>query len=201
MKNEGNESLNRKKDRILESAKKLFSVFGVRKTTVDEIAVKARIAKGTIYNHFSSKEEIYEEIARRESIAVLDRMKESVAEGKTSRECLKKMLMSKIYTFKEKFLFYKIEQDTFEDMLPTLMEIRDNFLREEEKLVRSIIVSGIESGEIDKVDFLEQLTGIVILSMKELNRPWVFEKSLDEVSGVAGKLVDVLFDGIASGKK
>ncbi len=49
--------MNSKKQKmILEAAERLFGRFGIAKTGVDEIASLARVAKGTIYNHFGSKE-------------------------------------------------------------------------------------------------------------------------------------------------
>ncbi|RLD46369.1 MAG: TetR family transcriptional regulator, partial [Bacteroidetes bacterium] len=46
------------KDKILEVANKLFSRFGFHKTSMDEIARIARKAKGSLYYHFASKEEL-----------------------------------------------------------------------------------------------------------------------------------------------
>ena len=41
-----------KKTKILRIAQEQFSKFGITKTTVDEIAKIAHIAKGTIYHYF-----------------------------------------------------------------------------------------------------------------------------------------------------
>ena len=46
------------KDAILDSTERLLARFGYRKMTVEDIAVEAGIGKGTIYLHFSSKEEL-----------------------------------------------------------------------------------------------------------------------------------------------
>ncbi len=48
-----------KKKLILKVATELFSRFGFAKTSLDEIAASARIAKGTIYYHFKDKEELF----------------------------------------------------------------------------------------------------------------------------------------------
>ncbi|WP_241139276.1 TetR/AcrR family transcriptional regulator [Bacillus mycoides] len=47
-----------KKIKIIQSATILFSTRGVRSTTVDEIAKKAKIGKGTIYYYYTDKTEI-----------------------------------------------------------------------------------------------------------------------------------------------
>jgi len=47
------------KDLIFESAIKIFSESGYRGATMDDIAANAGLAKGTLYYHFASKEEIF----------------------------------------------------------------------------------------------------------------------------------------------
>ncbi len=47
-----------KKMKIIQSATILFSTRGVRSTTVDEIAKKAKVGKGTIYYYYTDKTEI-----------------------------------------------------------------------------------------------------------------------------------------------
>ena len=50
------------KDSILRASKELFRKFGYHKTSVNEIAKKAKIAKATIYKYFDSKEQILDSI-------------------------------------------------------------------------------------------------------------------------------------------
>ena len=44
---------------IFNAAVDVFSVRGFEKATMDEIAAKAKVAKGTIYYHFKSKEDLF----------------------------------------------------------------------------------------------------------------------------------------------
>lgn len=48
-----------KRETILAAAKQLFGHYGYRRTSIDDIAQEARIAKGTVYLYFESKEEIF----------------------------------------------------------------------------------------------------------------------------------------------
>ncbi|MEJ2884475.1 TetR/AcrR family transcriptional regulator [Pedobacter sp. GR22-6] len=50
------------KESISRAAKELFRKYGYHKTSVNEIAKKARIAKATIYKYFESKEQILDAI-------------------------------------------------------------------------------------------------------------------------------------------
>ena len=51
--------MNKTKNLIFESAIKIFSKSGYRGATMDDIAENAGLAKGTLYYHFASKEEIF----------------------------------------------------------------------------------------------------------------------------------------------
>jgi AcrR family transcriptional regulator len=48
-----------KRAAILDAALRLFSQYGYRRTSIDDIAREAEIAKGTVYLSFKSKEEIF----------------------------------------------------------------------------------------------------------------------------------------------
>ncbi|KUK10884.1 MAG: Transcriptional regulator, TetR family [Clostridia bacterium 41_269] len=51
-----------KKRRILDAAAKVFSKKGFHKAKIEEIAKEAGIGKGTIYEYFASKEELFKEM-------------------------------------------------------------------------------------------------------------------------------------------
>jgi AcrR family transcriptional regulator len=52
----------------LDAASELILRWGYDKTTVDDIARRAGVAKGTIYLHWKTREELFEALLRRESL-------------------------------------------------------------------------------------------------------------------------------------
>jgi AcrR family transcriptional regulator len=50
--------MERNRERILRATLELFKVHGIRKTTTNDIARKARVSPATVYNHFGSKEDL-----------------------------------------------------------------------------------------------------------------------------------------------
>jgi len=49
---------------ILDAALRVFGQYGYRRTTMDDIAREAGIAKGTIYLSFASKEEVFQALSQ-----------------------------------------------------------------------------------------------------------------------------------------
>ncbi|MBX0357264.1 TetR/AcrR family transcriptional regulator [Halobacillus sp. Nhm2S1] len=54
-------SLDRREE-IREAARQSFSIFGYKATTMDQVAKAANVGKGTIYNFFQNKEELFQDI-------------------------------------------------------------------------------------------------------------------------------------------
>ena len=54
------------KSEFLSVATKLFIKYGYHKTSMDEIAKSSHRAKRSLYNHFSSKEELFESVMKQE---------------------------------------------------------------------------------------------------------------------------------------
>ncbi|MEV0383031.1 helix-turn-helix domain-containing protein [Nonomuraea sp. NPDC050643] len=59
-------------DRILDVAKDLLLRWGYRRVTIDEIAKRAGVGKGTIYLHWRTREELFFAVGAREAAAMLD---------------------------------------------------------------------------------------------------------------------------------
>ena len=51
-----------RRDDILRAAREVFGSRGFQEATLDEVASRAEVAKGTLYNYFRSKEEIFHQI-------------------------------------------------------------------------------------------------------------------------------------------
>lgn len=73
-------SAQEKRQLILDTATKLFSRFGFSKTSLDEIAAAAQIAKGTVYNYFPSKEELFMAAVEQKSEEYLYLIRQHVAD-------------------------------------------------------------------------------------------------------------------------
>ena len=56
---------------ILDAALRVFGQYGYRRTSMDDIAREADIAKGTIYLSFTSKEEVFQALSQRLSQRML----------------------------------------------------------------------------------------------------------------------------------
>src|SRR5258705_13227059 len=83
-----------RRDELLELAATMFAERGLRATTVRDIADSAGIPSGSPYHHFSSKEEMVDELLRGFLDWLFDRYQEIVATGTNPLERLKGLFMT-----------------------------------------------------------------------------------------------------------
>lgn len=84
---------------ILDVASELILRWGYDKTTIDDIAQKAGVAKGTIYLHWKTREELFDALMQREAVALSNDYRQRVAadpEGATLRGIYKNAALSLI---------------------------------------------------------------------------------------------------------
>ena len=61
--------MNKTKRKIFETSMKLFAEKGYENTSIEEITATVGVAKGTLYYHFASKEEIFNLVTNNFEIA------------------------------------------------------------------------------------------------------------------------------------
>ncbi len=86
---------------IFDAAIDTFSERGFEKATMDEIAAKANVAKGTIYYHFKSKEELFVFLVEEGAQLLRERVLEKLPEEATPTERLRIVIREQLTFFKE----------------------------------------------------------------------------------------------------
>jgi AcrR family transcriptional regulator len=65
-------------DRILDTARDLLLSWGYRRVTIDELARRAGVGKGTIYLHWRSREEVFHAVSAREAATMADAIVDAI---------------------------------------------------------------------------------------------------------------------------
>jgi AcrR family transcriptional regulator len=69
------------RERLLESAKTLFSQRGYYATSVEEIVASAGLSKGAFYFYFKSKEELFKSLVEEVHLNIVKRLESFFGEG------------------------------------------------------------------------------------------------------------------------
>lgn len=104
--------ISRKRERIIETASELFSKMSYHEVMMDDVAKLTDVAKGTVYNYFTSKEELYFSIMKMRMEKLTSSLKAKVESETNSIDSLKSFIIH-LYMFMMKyqsfFLIYRKE--------------------------------------------------------------------------------------------
>ncbi len=186
------------KDKILAVATKLFSKFGFHKTSMDEIAKIARKAKGSLYYHFASKEDLFREVVAKEiynlqsNLSVIINNNELKAVEKIKLYLVKRMeILNNAVSYHE-----TIRADFFEhfDFIDDLRFGLDNW---EKSNIKKIIQHGIDKGEFTIIEDIDVLIDMFIMVLKGLEIPFFLQNKYEKYSPYFDDLSGILIKGLS----
>lgn len=192
------------KDAILDATDRLLARFGYRKMTVEDIAVEAGIGKGTIYLHFSSKEEVVLSHIDR----IVDRLKERLQEIARSdlpaAERLRLMLLTRVlFRFDSIQHYTQSLNDLLAALRPGLLRRRAQYFEAEAQIFAQVLIAGRQSGELSFAD--EHATAHALLQATNGLLPYSLSTTelgeRNEVQQRATDVADLMLHGLLSRKE
>lgn len=192
-----------RRNAILKAARHLFFEKGYR-TTMDEIAERAHLGKGTLYLYFKGKDELYVSVILEGFKALEKRMQEQLAKVDIPEEKARAVFFSFVDHCLENREYFRITQyflteDARSNTSPKLIEtINMATMRLLEYGIRAT-EEGIETGRFrDDIDPMalsilswRNATGILDLA--------VLDEEADSTSGTYGRLFELAFDLLLRG--
>ena len=131
---------------IVDVACKIFTRYGFRKTTMEEIAAASRKGKSSIYYYFPSKEDIFKAVVEKEASELKEQLDKTIQTGAPPIEKLKAYILFRLHHIRTVENFYSALNEEALSHMGFILEIRKNFEIEEQQLVREILEDGMKQG-------------------------------------------------------
>jgi AcrR family transcriptional regulator len=181
--------------KIIDIARNIFTHFGFKKTTMEEIAVATRKGKSSIYYYFSSKEEIFKAVVEKEAEELKAELFSKTESIEDPIERLKVYITVRMRKLEKLTNFYTALKSDYLSHLEFIEQIRKSYDLEEIEIVSAIIQDGIERGKFSVED--PHLSAIAIVTaMKGLEVPLFINKEQGKFELRLSSLINFLFYGI-----
>jgi AcrR family transcriptional regulator len=131
---------------IVGIARRIFTRYGFRKTTMEEIASASQMGKSSIYYYFKSKEDIFSAVVEFEAIMLKERLNRIISKDNSPTERLKAYILFRLHHVRTLENFYAALNEEALSHMSFILEIRRNFEVEEQELVSKILEDGMEQG-------------------------------------------------------
>jgi AcrR family transcriptional regulator len=181
--------------KIIDIARNIFTHFGFKKTTMEEIAQATRKGKSSIYYYFSSKEDIFKAVVEKEAEELKEELYKKISEIDDPIERLKVYINVRMRKLNKLTNFYTALKSDYLSHLEFIEQIRKSYDNDEVRVVAGILQDGIERGKFSIED--PQLSAVAIVTaMKGLEVPLFLNKEHGNFETRLNNLINFLFYGI-----
>lgn len=183
------------KEKIVLVSSEIFSQYGFKKTTMEEIAVALRKGKSSIYYYFKSKEEIFEAVIDKEAQMLKNELSAAIKNTNDPETRLRNYVKVRMESFEKLSNYYNAIFNSELDHFHFIERQREKYDRTELALFRYILWLGVRSGHFNLND--TRLAALAVqTALKSLERPLFWEKKGRNIEMRLDAIIDILFYGI-----
>ena len=187
------------RSKIVEVATRLFGRYGFYKTSMDEIAKVARKAKGSLYYHFASKEDLFTAVVATE----IDELKVALTAivedtSLSAAEKIKQYLIRRMTMLSSAANYHETLKADFFEHFDFIDQLRHDFDQWEKEQLQLMIHQGIREGVFDQhYASLEVLLDVLIMVLKGLELPFFLQGKYAEYAPYFDDLIRILVKGLS----
>ncbi len=183
-----------RKEVILKASAKLFREKGYKAASMRDLAVKVGVEAASLYNHIRSKAELLHDICFNVANVFFEHINIVEASGDTPIEKLETLLRFHIRQMIENFEEVFVSDREWRYLADPYLSNFQNQRRSYRKRFASIIQSGIEQGQINKID----ASTAVLVILHAISGIDSWHRSTHKVSGdeLEENIVTILIEGL-----
>lgn len=181
--------------KIILTASRIFSRYGFRKTTMEELSKALKKGKSSIYYYFRSKEDIFEAVVLFEANLLRTQLTTAIKEVDSPPEKLRNYIFVRMRAFEKLSNYYNAVFDKNLDHYEFIERIRARYDREELAMLRLLVYVGKSRGVFEIED--SEYTAMAIQTMlKGLEVPLFWHKREIDINSRLEAILHLIFYGI-----
>jgi len=184
---------------LIKAAGQIFSQYGYKKTTMEDIARKFGMGKSSLYYYFRNKEEIFEKVVIYEADLLKDKLKKVFEKYTDPRQRLSNYILVRMKTFRELSNYYNAIFSEDLSHFKFIEHIRTKYDREEIQTLEKILSEGVRL-QVFKLENTALAATAIFTAIKGLEIPLFWKnKYMDiymDIENRVDDLLKILFYGI-----
>ncbi|MEE4197871.1 MAG: TetR/AcrR family transcriptional regulator [Bacteroidales bacterium] len=184
--------------KIVAIASHVFSKFGFKKATMEDIARASGMGKSSIYYYFTSKEEIFEAVVKKEAYQLSLELDQKVVNTHDNpKEKLRKYVLIRMRYLKEMVNFYETLKNDYLGNFAFTERVREKYDIEEQQIIQNILQVGLDQGLFKLKE--TKITAITLATaLKGLESALLIKNEIDiqDLETHLDSMLEILFYGI-----
>lgn len=184
------------RDAIVTAATETFTRFGFKKASIDDIARRAGIGKGTVYLHFDSKEALFATVARDVWGRAFQGVRTAVRQARTPDGKLRAFCRARLEEVTVLARTLNIAEEFALDLIAEARPYVHEFRERELALIEEILAEGTATGAFAVRK--PRLIAVGLLAYLEALVPVLMLGARDELRAGADELLEAMLRGLTA---
>ncbi|MCX6320791.1 MAG: TetR/AcrR family transcriptional regulator [Bacteroidia bacterium] len=188
---------------IIEVAQRRFGLYGVEKTSMQEIADDLKLSKAFLYYYFPDKERLYKAVVEKEQNEFLARISEKILNIQEPELLLREYVSTRLSYFRTLLNISRLRLEAYSDLKPVFRETISLFKEKEKEIIVRIFEKGVSKGIFSIKDpdqtaslFLDLLKGLRISVVNDKKTLFIEQKEYDRLLEKTIAFTDIFIKGL-----
>lgn len=186
------------KSSIIKAAENLFQKYGIKKTTMEDIAKEARKGKSTLYYYFKNKEEIFDAVLIKEMNEIFQVVKDAVSVENDFEGKMRAYVITDLREIKKRVNLYSIVKSEITYDEHFIKKFRESFDTRDINFITEIIKFGVKNKELRNLtlDEIKTLSHIILIAFRSIELDLFIEHKFLSDDEKIDSLLNILYYGI-----
>ncbi|MCX6255596.1 MAG: TetR/AcrR family transcriptional regulator [Bacteroidia bacterium] len=188
---------------IAETAQKRFGLYGVEKTSMQEIADDLKLSKASLYYYFPDKESLYKAVIEKEQNEFIAIIHEKTLNIQEPERLLREYINTRLSYFRKLLNLSRLRLEAYSDLKPIFRETLSLFREKEKEIIIEIFEKGINNGTFFIKDtdqtaslFLDLLKGLRISAVNDKKSLFIEKEEYDRLLENTIAFTDIFIKGL-----
>lgn len=177
-----------KLEMILAAAQKRFRVYGLSKTTMQEIAGDIGMSKAALYYYYKDKESIFRAVVKQEQAHFMEAMQGLIRAGGKASDMLRSYVDMRITFLKEMLHIGKFGSGSYLEVKPLFGTLFTEFRKQELALVTEMLEYGRRKHEF-RIRNVAQQAEFFLNTLRGIRQAVIYAQSTEAVPSLPPKML------------
>lgn len=188
---------------IILTAQKRFGLYGLEKTSMQEIANDLGLSKASLYYYFPDKESLYRAVIEKEQKEFILSISDTVMNIRDPEKVLLEYVTARLNYFRTLLNLSRLKYDELSEIKPLLRDLLESFKENETKIISGILKTGVDNGNFIKMHtghiavlFLDLVRGLRISLVSSKNLLSIEPEEFDRLHAMTLEFTRIFINGI-----
>jgi AcrR family transcriptional regulator len=188
---------------IISAAQIRFGLYGIEKTSMQEISSDLNMSKGSLYYYFPDKEHLYKAVVEKEQSEFISILNEKINQIDDPVLLLEEYVKTRLVYFRSLMNLSRLRLESYSEIRPLISDVLIKFRKNEKEIIMNIFRDGNEKKifKIEDIDetaslFLDLLRGLRVTMINKMKLLYIGQEEYDMIMKKTISFTNIFIKGL-----